>query len=171
MRSHFSSCLQINGSSSGDINIHTKAQLTDPKRFFLEPSHSAQRQYEALRAFCIAALPAAEAAQRFGYTPGSFRVLVQDCRPDPDPQCFLPPHRGPDSAPKSAPLRESSIPRRTQPFSLDEMRALLREEGQALGTSPIAALLKADGLSQLPRRGADARREAPRPLPAAAATV
>ena len=33
-------------------------------------------QYEALRAFFIEGLPSAEAATRFGYTPGSFRVLV-----------------------------------------------------------------------------------------------
>ena len=51
------------------------------------------------------------------------------------------------------------------------MRDLLREEGHTLGTSPIAALLKAEGFSQLPRRGDDASMEAPRPLPADAAKV
>src|SRR6266853_1462230 len=129
------------------MSINTKNLLTDPKRFFLEPSTSAQRQYEALRGFFIEELPSAEAAQRFGYTPGSFRVLVHDFRHDPDPQFFLPPHRGPDSAPKSDPLRESIITLRKQNFSLYDIRDLLREEGHALGTSTIAAILKEEGFS------------------------
>ena len=153
------------------MTINTKDKLTDQKRFFLEPSNSAQRQYEALRAFFIEELPSAEAAKRFGYTPGSFRVLVHDFRHDPDPQFFLPPHRGPDSAPKSDPLRESIITLRKQNFSIYDIRDLLREEGHALGTSTIAAILKEEGFSKLPRRGDDERMDAPRPLPADAAKV
>lgn len=153
------------------MSINTKDKLTDPKRFFLEPSTSAQRQYEALRAFFIEELPSAEAAQRFGYTPGSFRVLVHDFRHDPAPQFFIAPQRGPDSAPKSDPLRERIITLRKQNFSIYDIRDLLREEGQALGTSTIAALLKDEGFSKLPRRGDDERMEAPRPLPADAAKV
>ena len=153
------------------MTINTKEKLTDQKRFFLEPSNSAQRQYEALRAFFIEELPSAEAAKRFGDTPGSFRVLVHDFRHDPDPQFFIPPHRGPDSAPKSDPLRESIITLRKQNFSLYDIRDLLREEGHALGTSTIAAILKEEGFSKLPRRGDDERMDAPRPLPADAAKV
>lgn len=153
------------------MTIHTKDKLTDPKQFFLEPSNSAQRQYEALRAFFIEEIPSAEAAKRFGYTPGSFRVLVHDFRHDPAPQFFIPPQRGPDSAPKSDPLRERIITLRKQHFSLDDMRDLLREEGHALGTSTIAAILKEEGFSKLPRRGDDERMDAPRPLPADAAKV
>src|SRR6266478_1875235 len=80
------------------MSINTKDLLTDPKRFFLEPSTSAQRQYEALRGFFIEELPSAEAAQRFGYTPGSFRVLVHDFRHDPAPQFFLAPPPSPPSS-------------------------------------------------------------------------
>ena len=153
------------------MSINTKDELTDPKRFFLEPSTSAQRQYEALRAFFLEEVPSAEAAQRFGYTPGSFRVLVHDFRHDPAPQFFLLPHRGPDSAPKSDPLRERIITLRKQNFSLYDIRDLLREEGHALGTSTIAAILKDEGFSKLPRRGDDERLETPRPLPADAAKL
>ncbi|MBV8611072.1 MAG: helix-turn-helix domain-containing protein [Singulisphaera sp.] len=46
----------------------------------MEPSNSTHRQYEALRAFFVEGVPAAEAAARFGYTPGSFRVLVHQFR-------------------------------------------------------------------------------------------
>lgn len=153
------------------MTIHTKDKLTDPKQFFLEPSNSAQRQYEALRAFFLEEIPSAEAAKRFGYTPGSFRVLVHDFRHDPAPQFFIPPQRGPDSAPKSDPLRDRIITLRKQNFSIYNIRDLLREEGHALGTSTIAAILKEEGFSKLPRRGDDERMEAPRPLPADAAKV
>ena len=153
------------------MTINTKDKLTDPQRFFLAPSNAAQRQYEALRAFFIEELPSAEAAQRFGYTPGSFRVLVHDFRHDPHPQFFIPPHRGPDSAPKSDPLRERIITLRKQNFSIYDIRDLLREDGHALGTSTIAALLKAEGFSKLPRRGDDERMDVPRPRPADAAKV
>src|SRR6266498_2090522 len=153
------------------MSINAKNLLTDPKRFFLEPSTSAQRQYEALRGFFIAELPSAEAAQRFGDTPGSFRVLVHAFRHDPVPQFFIAPQRGPDSAPKSDPLRERIITLRKQHFSIYDMRDLLREEGQAPGTSTIAAILKDEGFSKLPRRGDDERMDAPRPLPADAAKV
>src|SRR5262245_58386801 len=57
---------------------------------FLEPSNSTHRQYEALRAFFVEGLPSAEAAARFGYTPGSFRVLVHQFRNRPDRAFFVP---------------------------------------------------------------------------------
>jgi len=49
--------------------------LTAETRFFLEPASSAQRQYEALRAFFVEGASSADVSRRFGYTPGSFRVL------------------------------------------------------------------------------------------------
>src|SRR5208337_4656607 len=143
--------------------INTKNKLTDRSRFFLEPGNSAQRQYEELRAYFVEGVPSAEAAKRFGYTPGSFRVLVHDFRHDPDPQFFILPQRGPDSAPKSDPLRDRIIALRKQNFSIYDIRDLLREEGNSLGTSSISAILKEEGFSKLPRRGDDERTDAPRP--------
>ena len=55
--------------------IRPPKRLTDLARLFLEPANTTHRQYEALRAFFVEGLPSAEAARRFGYTPGSFRVL------------------------------------------------------------------------------------------------
>src|SRR5881409_1968390 len=59
------------------------SELTDLARFFLEPSNTTHRQYEALRAYFVEHLPSAEAARRFGYTPGSFRVLCHEFRRNP----------------------------------------------------------------------------------------
>jgi len=49
--------------------------LTSETRFFLEPASPAQRQYEALRAYFVEGLSSTDVSRRFGYTPGSFRVL------------------------------------------------------------------------------------------------
>jgi len=50
--------------------------------FFLKPSCPRQRQYEALRAVFVDGLPQKEAAERFGYSYGAFRVLVAQFRTD-----------------------------------------------------------------------------------------
>ena len=42
---------------------------------FLEPENVSHRQYEALRAYFVDGLPSAQAAARFGYTPGSIDDL------------------------------------------------------------------------------------------------
>jgi hypothetical protein len=63
--------------------------------FFLKPSTPAQRQYEALRAVFIDGLSQKEAAERFQYSYGAFRVLVHQVRASLNagqPPPFLPPH-------------------------------------------------------------------------------
>src|ERR1017187_6368007 len=59
--------------------------LSDCRRFFLEPANSKQRMYEALRAYFIDELPSAEVALAFNYSPGSFQVLCHHFRRDADP--------------------------------------------------------------------------------------
>jgi transposase-like protein len=59
-------------------------KLTDMTRFFLEPKNTTHRQYEALRAYFAEDLSSAEVARRFGYSPGSFRVLTHQFRQNPD---------------------------------------------------------------------------------------
>jgi hypothetical protein len=93
-------------------------ELTDISRLFLEPSNATHRQYEALRAFFVDHLPSAEAARRFGYTPGSFRVLVHQFRQNPRRAFFLKPAKGPQSAPKTDPLRDRVIALRKENLSI-----------------------------------------------------
>ena len=59
-------------------------KLTTMARLFLEPKNATHRQYEALRAYFVEDLPSAEVAHRFGYSPGSFRVLTHEFRQQPD---------------------------------------------------------------------------------------
>ncbi len=52
--------------------ISEVSQITRKEaRYFLEPANATHRQYEALRAYFVEALPSAEAARRGGYTPAA----------------------------------------------------------------------------------------------------
>ena len=93
-------------------------KLTDLGHVFLEPTNSTHRQYEALRAFFVDALPSKEAAKRFGYTQGSFRVLVHEFRQNPQRQFFLAPAKGPQTAPKKDTARKLVIAMRKQNLSI-----------------------------------------------------
>ncbi len=93
-------------------------ELTDLSRLFLEPTNATHRQYEALRAFFVDRLPSAEAAHRFGYTPGSFRVLVHQFRQNPRRDFFLKSAKGPQSAPKTDPVRDRVIALRKENLSI-----------------------------------------------------
>src|SRR6059058_3439862 len=107
-------------------------KLTVLARVFLEPANATQRQYEALRAFFVDGLPGAEVARRFGYTPGSFRVLVHQFRHDPRRDFFLTPAKGPQSAPKADPLRDRVIVLRKQNLSIYDISRALAHQGHSL---------------------------------------
>jgi len=88
-------------------------QITDVERAFLEPANVTHRQYEALRAYFVDKVPSKEAAARFGYSSGSFRVLCHDFRSDPGRAFFLPDGRraaNSEKAPsKTARLRDKVV--------------------------------------------------------------
>jgi len=150
-------------------NEHKK--LTDPGEVFLRPSNSTHRQYEALRAFFVDKLASKEAARRFGYTEGSFRVLVHQFRQNPFRLFFLPPAKGPQTAPKSDPLREQIIQGRKRNLSIYDIQQLLQEKKTPLSSTYISIILKQEGFARLPRRGDEERPDHPRPEEAPVANV
>ena len=50
------------------------------RRFFLEPTQTLHRRYEALRAVFVDQQPQMDVAKRFGYTYATLRRLVSDFR-------------------------------------------------------------------------------------------
>ena len=145
--------------------------LTELERVFLEPTDPTHRQYEALRAYFVEGLPSQEVAQRFGSTPGSFRVLCHQFHQHPQRAFFLQPHKGPHRAPKRDPVRDQVMALRKQNFSIDDISATLKAEGHSLSPVTIALLLKEEGFARLPRRADDERPDTPRPTAAAVADV
>lgn len=133
--------------------------LTDLTSFFLQPSNSTHRQYEALRAFFVEGLPSAEVATRFGYTPGSFRVLCHEFRQQPQRAFFLPPGNSPPETPKRNRRRERIIALRKQNLSIYDIAKALTSEGQPISPAMVALILKEEGFAKLPRRHEDERPE------------
>ncbi len=134
----------------------------DYTRFFLEPRNSTHRQYEALRAFFVDRQPSNEVARRFGYTPGSFRVLCHAFRQDPERAFFVPPERGPRPAPAPSARRQLIVQLRKQNLSIYDIQAGLQERGHRLSAVAISQILKEEGFARLPRRGDEERPGRPR---------
>src|SRR5271154_3426027 len=151
--------------------ISKAKKLTDLSQVFLEPSNATHRQYEALRAFFVEGTPGAEVARNFGYTPGSFRVLVHQFRQTPRRAFFLAPAKGPQSAPKADPLRDRVIDLRKLNLSIYDISRNLAHQGHPLSPVAVALILKDEGFARLPRRADDERPPGSRPTTAAVADI
>jgi hypothetical protein len=149
---------------------NSRDRLTLARRF-LEPSNSTHRQYEALRAFFVDGLPSAEAAARFGYTPGSFRVLVHQFRNRPERDFFAPTAREGRPPGKQTRLREQVVALRKQNLSAHDISRALAHDGESLSPAAVAVILEDEGFAKLPRRADDERPAQPHPEVADVADV
>ena len=146
--------------------------ITPEEAFFLEPKHPRQRQYEALRAYFVEGLPSTEVARRFGYQPGSFRILVWRFRHQMDRKFFRDVARGPQAQPKKDAVRERVVALRKQNLSVYDIRDELERSGkQTLSVTAIRELLRQEGFSRLPRRADEERPDKPRAAADAIADV
>lgn len=146
-------------------------KLTEFQAVFLEPRNATHRQYEALRAYFVEGVPSQEAAQRFGYSPASFRVLCTQFRKNPQREFFRAPEKGPRRGPRQQQVRERIITLRKQNCSIYDISHELRETGHRLSPSAIAQILKAEGFGRLPRRADEERSQRVGPERADAADV
>ena len=144
--------------------------LTDPGQFFLEPAQPRHRQYEALRAYFADGMPSAEAARRFGYTPGAFRVLCHAFRHG-HRDFFTEGRPGPQVQAKKDPARPLISTLRKQNLSIYDIRDALRTQGHRLSLTAIHEVLRAEGFARLPRRRDEERPRRPQPDRAAVADV
>ena len=147
----------------------TPKEITDCQRFFLEPHHPKQRQYEALRRYFVDGRLSKEVAAEFGYTEGSFRVLCHHFRRDPEPVFFLTPTRGPQSQPKKSAARATIEHLRKRNHSVYEIAEALKEQGTALSATAVREVLRELGFAALPRRLDEERPDLPRPTVESAA--
>jgi len=116
---------------------------------FLVPANSTHRQYEALRAYIVDKQPSAEVARRFGYTPGSFRVLCHEFRKNPDRTFFCSPKKPRSGRQRT---RDMIVTLRKQNLSVYDIRTALAEEGEKLSVAAISKVLTDEGFARLPRR-------------------
>ncbi len=145
-------------------------ELTELARVFLTPSNSTHRQYEALRAFFVDRIPGAEAAERFGYTAGSFRALVHQFRQNPDHQFFVTPKLG-RSPGVTDPVGDQIVALRKQNMSVYDISEALKKEDIRRSPVAVGEVLKKEGFAKLPRRRDEERPETVRPTAADRANV
>src|SRR3954469_20195398 len=141
--------------------------------FFLAPESAVHRQYEALRAYFVDDQPSHEVASRFGYTPGSFRVLCHQFRHDPAMRAtfFAPDRRSGAACPARDRLRDLAVAMRKRNLSVYDIQRELAEAGHAVSINALSTLLKEEGFARLPRRRDDERPQAIRPEVAPCADV
>ena len=139
--------------------------------YFTEPAGAAQRRYEALRAYFLDEMPAAEVGDRFGYSTASVHqmatllrrgrlALFAETRPGP---------KGPRKA--TGQLRARVLELRAAGHSVAEIAVALAGEGMPVSAQTVWQILDAEGIPRLPRRD-DGRRGPPARLdPVKAAAV
>ena len=138
-------------------------QLSQLRRFFLQPRSPKHRQYEALRAYVVEGRPAREVARAFGYSLNSFYVLCHHFRREIEPLFFVSPRHGPQSQPKKSAARELIVQLRKQNHSVYEISQTLKEQHCALSPTAVREVLRAEGFAALPRRLDEERPQAVAP--------
>ena len=134
--------------------------MRDGAQYFTEPASSAQRRYEALRAYFLDEMSAAEVADRFGYSTASIHqmasllrqgrlTLFAGSRPGP---------KGPRKA--TGQLRQRVLELRAAGHSVTEIAVACTSEGLPVSAQTCWQILDAEGLPRLPRRD-DGRRGPP----------
>jgi len=146
-------------------------ELSLVRRFFLQPQHPKQRQYEALRAYFVEGRPSKEVARAFGYSVSSFHVLCHHFRREAKPVFFVSPRRGPQTQPKKSAARNLIVQLRKQNHSVYEISETLKERHCPLSPTAVREVLKVEGFAPLPRRRDDERPARPRPTVEAVADV
>ena len=144
--------------------------MREGAEYFTEPAGPAQRRYEALRAYFLDELPAAEVADRFGYSTATVHqmatllrkgrlALFAEARPGP---------KGPRKA--TGTLRARALELRAAGHSVTEIAAALTGEGMPVSAQTVWQILDAEGLPRLGRRD-EGRRGPPARLDPVKATA
>jgi len=143
--------------------IGAPKELSQLRRFFLEPRLPKHRQYEALRAYLVEGRSAQQVARAFGYSRNSFHVLCHHFRRETQPAFFLSPRHGPQTQPKKSAARDLIVQLRKQNHSVYEISQTLKERHCSLSPTGVREVLKAEGFAPLPRRLDEERPQQPRP--------
>jgi transposase len=120
--------------------------------YFLAPAGASQRRYEALRAYFVDGMPAAEVADRFGYSTASVHQMATLLRGG-KMSLFTDPRPGPKGPRKATgELRSRVLALRAAGHSVTEISAALTAEGLPVSAQTCWQILGAEGIPRLPRR-------------------
>src|SRR6266699_3250758 len=119
--------------------------------YFTDPSGSAQRRYEALRAYFVEDLPAAEVADRFAYSTASVHQMATQLRKG-RLELFTRSKPGPKGPRKAGKVRDRVLALRARDHSVTEIAAALTAQGTPVSAQTVWKLLEAEGIPRLARR-------------------
>jgi transposase len=120
--------------------------------YFVEPGEPGQRRYEALRSYFVDGASAEEVSARFGYSRATVHQLAAELRAGRT-SFFRSSKPGPKGPRKTATIRDRVLVLRAQDRSVTEIAAALGAEGGPVSAQTVWAILKAEGLERLERRG------------------
>jgi len=127
----------------------------DPRAFFSDPSCTAQRHYEALRAFYHEGLPATDAAKKFGLSPAYFKKLrvefARSLRGGLLP-FFEEKKRGPKEPHTDEDTVQRIVALRKRNYSIADIKSVLDAEQCRVSLDTIDRILKSEGFAPLPKR-------------------
>jgi hypothetical protein len=127
----------------------------EPKAFFTHPRCTAQRHYEALKAFYLEGLSATEVGATFGFSAPYFKNLrfafVRDLRAGLNP-FFIEKKPGPKQRRTPDRTLERIIALRKHNYSITDIKSALEAEGKVVSLETINEILKAEGFAPLPKR-------------------
>ena len=127
------------------------------KHYFLNPSNTTHKQYEALRAFFIDELSAKEAAVKFGYTYRAFTSLVSDFRKNIKNKTkkelfFQVKKPGRKEMEQKQSIIQMVVELRKKYLSVPDIKVVLDGKGVKVSEKEIYLIVKKEGFSRLPRR-------------------
>ena len=126
--------------------------MREGAEYFTAPTGAAQRRYEALRAYFLDEMPAAEVADRFGYSTASVHQMATLLRAG-KLSLFAETRPGPKGPRKvTGTVRARVLELRAAGHSVTEIAATLTTEGVPVSAQTVWQILDAEGLPRLARR-------------------
>ncbi len=137
----------------------------EPEKFFSSPQNTAQKQYEALRAFYVEKCSGEEVARRFGYTLSSFYSIARDFKKKlkqntPDQHFFITRASGRKPKEDANETSQLIVDLRKKYISVPDIKAVLDVQGHTVSEGYIYSILKNEGFARLPRRKKSIREKA-----------
>src|SRR6266571_4736869 len=135
--------------------------MRDGAEYFTQPVPSAQRRYEAMRAYFVDDMPAAQVADRFGYSTASVHQMATLLRGG-RMEFFAAAKPGPKGPRKAGQVHDRVLALRADGHSVTEIAAALHAEGTPVSAQTVWTILDAEGIGRLVRddtgrRGTPAR--------------
>jgi transposase len=125
--------------------------ISDPVDYFMHPKETAQKRYEALRAYYLESLTQNEAANRVGYSITTFQSLVSNFQ-NGKIDFFVNPQYGPKRRRISDYEYDKIVSLRKSNHSIYEIKDILSSEGHETSLQTINRILADEGFTKLQRR-------------------